>query len=113
MKVRARPRKVPGGWAQVHLRTGRRVGYCAAHTGPPHATADEAAACWRKYLLEQTLSLNGTRAAPGPCKVCGTMTNRTVVINGYPRDHWCDEHRTVERVTAWWNAATAGTPQSV
>lgn len=113
MKTRARPRQLADGrWLQAVLRgrstVGRAAsaGYCADHADTPHATAAAADACWRKYLLEQTLRLDGTRddARRGPCKVCGVITNRTIVINGYPRDHWCDEHRTVELVTAWWNA---------
>ena len=115
-KVRARPRQLPGGgWIQVIVR-GRSTagtvpaGYCAGHAGRPHATAEAADACWRKYLVERTLKLDCTRAAPGTCIApggCETVTNRTVVINGYPRGHWCDEHRTTQVITRWWNAATA------
>jgi len=105
---RNRPRSHPvdGGWltgtpAGSYLRPS---GYCGNHADSPHATADEAYQCYRKYLVEQTLRLDGRRGTPGPCKVCGRETSRTVVINGYPRDHWCDEHATVEDVTRWWNA---------
>lgn len=110
MKTRARPRQLPsGGWLQVTLRSKTVVGYCADHADSPHATADEADACWRKYLLEKTLVLAATRGDAGPCKVCAKETNGTVVINGYPRDSWCPSPcATVENVAAWWNAPRAG-----
>jgi hypothetical protein len=112
MKTRARPRELAGGgWLQATLRRGVPAGYCADHADKPHATADEADACWRKYLVEQTLRLDGRTDGPGPCKVCGEMTTATVVINGYPRDWWCDEHRTAERVTQWWNAPKTEAPE--
>lgn len=106
MKIRAR-QLASGGRLQVTLRRGAVAGYCTHHADSPHATAVQAGACWRKYLLEQTLQLDGTRGTSGPCKVCGAETNRTVVINGYPRDYWRDGHRNTEAVAEWWNAATA------
>ena len=107
-RLRPRPRPVEGGWLTGTARG--PAGYCADHAGTPHATADEAYACHRKYLIEQTLNLDGARGASGQCiapRGCETVTNRTVVINGYPRGFWCDEDRTTEAVTAWWNAPRA------
>jgi hypothetical protein len=111
VKIRARPRQLPGGgWLQVTLRGRTPAGYCADHADAPHATAEEADACWRKYLLERTLRLDARRGDSGPCKVCGTETGGTVVINGYPRDHWCPSCATVENVAQWWYAPRGETP---
>jgi hypothetical protein len=111
MKTRARPRELAGGgWLQAILRRGVPAGYCASHTDKPHATADEANACWRKYLIEQTLRLDGRTAAPEKCLAppgCETLTDRVPVINGYPRWPLCDEHRTAEVVAELWNAPRA------
>ena len=113
MKTRARPRQLPdGGWLQVTIRTraAQPAGYCTGHADKPHATAAEADGCWRKYLLEQTLKLDATRGEQGKCIApsgCETETNRTVVINGYPRGYWCDEHRNAAVTAQWWNAPRA------
>jgi hypothetical protein len=115
VKIRARPRQLPdGGWLQAVLRRNVPAGYCADHVDKPHATMAKAEGCWRDYLVGETLQLTRpdgeplTRGDSGPCKACGTETNGTVVINGYPRDHWCPTTcATAENVAKWWNAVTA------
>jgi hypothetical protein len=108
VKTRARPRELPGGgWIHVDIRRRSPAGYCTDHTSAPHLSAAQSEACWRSYLLNETLRLNVARAESGPCKACGKPTNLTVVINGYPRDHWCKKHQTSKAVAEWWNAATA------
>lgn len=105
MRPRPRPVAVDGGWLTI-AHAGPRAtpaGYCADHADKPHPTADEAHQCHRKYLVEQTLRLDADMPAPGPCTACGTMTGKTVVINGYPRGPWCDDHRTAEHVGEWWH----------
>jgi hypothetical protein len=103
----ARSREIaPGQWVTATARG--PVGYCAADVHAPHASADEAEACWRKYLIEQTLRLDGggcsgTCMHPDGCTEYLEDAGKTVVINGYPRGVWCDEHRTAGNVTAWWN----------
>jgi len=105
--MRPRSYEVDGGWLTGTARGAFIVpaGYCSGHPDTLHATADEAYQCYRKYLVERTLKLDGRRGAPGPCTACGTSTDRTVVINGQPRDWWCGEHATAEDVTAWWNSS--------
>jgi hypothetical protein len=108
---RPRSHEVDGGWLTGTARGAYVVpaGYCADHGDTPHATAEEAYQCYRRYLVERTLRLDVTRAQSGPCKVCGRETNGTVVINGQPRDNWCPSTcATVENVAAWWNAPRAG-----
>ena len=112
---RSRPRshQVDGGWITGTPRGAfiAPAGYCADHTEIPHVTAEDAYQCWRRYLVEQTLKLDATRAEPGPCKICGQETNGTVVINWQPRDHWCPSCATVENVTRWWNTPREESPQ--
>ncbi len=105
-RMRPRSHEVDGGWLTGTPRGAfiSPAGYCADHAEAPHATAAEAYQCYRAYLVDKTLRLGATRSEPGPCKVCGTETNGTVVINGYPRDHWCDRHATAEDVARWWHA---------
>jgi hypothetical protein len=110
--LRARSHQVaPGQWVSGTVRGASvvRAGYCKDDGHAPHATADKAHDCWMRYLIEKTLRLDGggvsgTCMHPGGCEA---HSEKTVVINGHPRGAWCDEHRTAENVTAWWNAEQA------
>ncbi len=91
------------GWHYTRENDGRvwAIGYCADHKDTPHATKDEARACYRNYQLEQRTQLDGTLGHYNPCEApshCGTLTNRCAVIDGWPRWRLCDEHRTAEVV---------------
>lgn len=92
-----------GGWHYTSRNDDRihPVGYCPDHRDSPHATEDEARACYRNYLLEQRTRLDGTLGAWNPCEApsgCALLTNRAAVIQGDPRWRLCDEHRTAEIV---------------
>ena len=89
------------GWHYTSMNDGRimTVGYCRDHRDAPHATEDEARACYARYLLEQRTRLDGKLGSYNPCEApsgCQTLTNRCAVINGWPRWRLCDEHRTPE-----------------
>lgn len=92
-----------GGWHYTSMNDGRvwAVGYCADHRGTPHATEDEARACYTRYLMEQRTQFDGTLGSYNPCEApsgCATLTNRCAVIDGWPKWRLCDEHRTPEIV---------------
>lgn len=92
-----------GGWHFTSMNDGRvwPVGYCADHRDAPHATEEEARACYAKYLLEQRTRLDGELGSYNPCEApsgCRTLTNRCVLISGWARWRLCDEHRTAEVV---------------
>lgn len=70
------------------------VGYCREHE--PHATKEEACDCYRKWLLDNHLRLDGQEAnAQHKCRECGEWTSgyavcdSTIVV-------LCDAHRTRE-----------------
>jgi hypothetical protein len=92
-----------GGWHYTTMNDGRvgAIGYCMDHRDSPHATEDEARACYAKYLLEQRTRLDGTLGTWNPCEApsgCEILTNRAVTIAGWVRWRLCDEHRTPEVV---------------
>lgn len=59
-----------GGWHYTSQNDDRvwPVGYCADHRDAPHATEDEARACYARYLLEQRTMLDGTLGDWNPCE---------------------------------------------
>lgn len=72
------------------------VGYCADHE--PHATAEEANDCFRRYLLDE-ISEESYEDWTG-CEVCDAPTKKGLTTR---RPHGtghalCDEHRTNEQV---------------
>lgn len=92
-----------GGWHYTTMNDGHigAIGYCQDHRDTPHATEDEARACYRNYVLEQRTRLDGTLGYYNPCEApsgCSVLTNRAVAIEGDPRWRLCDEHRTAEVV---------------
>ena len=92
-----------GGWHYTTMNDGRigAIGYCMDHRDSPHATEDEARACYRNYELEQRTRLDGTLGSYNPCEAasgCEVLTNRCVTIGGWVKWRLCDEHRTAEVV---------------
>lgn len=92
----ARQLKDTGGWHYTCKNDDRvwPVGYCREHE--PHATKEEAEDCYRGYLLDNRLRLDGKDAnAQHKCRECGEWTSGlaecdlTIVV-------LCDEHRTRE-----------------
>jgi hypothetical protein len=109
--LRARSHQIAEGqWISGTVRGATVIpaGYCATDGHAPHSTADEAHDCWMGYLIKETLKLH-MGGVSGPCTYpgCETHSDLTVTINGHPRGAWCDEHRTVEHVTEWWNGEQA------
>lgn len=74
------------------------VGYCAEH--PPHATAEGAQECFRRYLLD---GMDVEEYADWTaCVVCDTPTKKGLTARP-PLGHGCplcDEHRTPENFEA-------------
>lgn len=96
------PRQLEGGgwhYTSFNRRIGTfPIGYCANHD-EPHATEDEARACYRDYELNERLRLDHTIGDYNPCQApsgCETLTNRGASIDGWFRWRLCDEHRTKE-----------------
>lgn len=68
--------------------------------GHGHATPQEAADCYRQYLLDSHLRL--MRENPdvqNKCLVCGAWTSHYAALEGH-RYHLCPEHNTREQVEA-------------
>ena len=60
-----------------------------------HATEEEACECYRQYLLDTTLYLDGhSNDTQHKCKICDTWTNRYAQVDGTYMYHLCDCHRT-------------------
>jgi hypothetical protein len=94
------------GWHYTSMNDGRinAIGYCRQHLDQPHATRDEAYACYTRYLLDNELRLDGQYAGtwhrcihPG----CDTLTDRYAQVgrNMGPMYELCDTHRIREYVT--------------
>ena len=69
------------------------------HHEDGHATAEEACECYRKYLLDTTLYLDGSsNNTAHKCKICDVWTNRYAQVDGTYTYDLCDLHRTREVV---------------
>lgn len=92
-----------GGWHYTTMNDGRigAIGYCIDHRDTPHATEDEARACYARYMIEQRLRLDVTLGGYNPCTApsgCGVLTNRAAQVGGWSLYRLCDEHRTAQVV---------------
>jgi len=68
------------------------TGYCAL--GHDHATEKEARACYRQWLLDHKMKLDGLHEGRfEPCAVCGCRTDRYGAVGMWTRS-LCDRHRT-------------------
>lgn len=104
----ARQRKSDNRWHFTNMRddVSTPLGYCAEPSSPccqgAHDTAEEAAECYKRYLLDKRLNLNmGKSDSMNRCRVCGDWTKDIAGINGSVA--WlyelCDRHRTREDVS--------------
>lgn len=70
-----------------------------------HATAEEAQACYRDYLLTEELELLSPPAkvmTKHKCELCDEFTAGAACIRGgHWRRYFCDAHRTLEQVRAF------------
>lgn len=73
------------------------LGYCAGHKG--HGTAEQANECYKGYLINNNLLLDGKWTPPANCLMCQELTDGMASI---PWAWWyaalCDTHRTQEVV---------------
>ena len=73
------------------------VGYCRCHR-EAHATEQEARACYRHWILDHQLHLEGrSEGRLFPCVVCGRPTDRFAQVSFWSRS-LCDAHRNRARV---------------
>ena len=69
------------------------------HHAEGHATPEEAAACYRRYLLDHRLQLNHKESgAQRKCQVCGEWTQLFVMVDGHWTWHLCETHHNRETV---------------
>lgn len=66
-------------------------GYCATNDCR-HETDDEAAACYRKWLVEQTSSESIDDFVQRRCAICKEWTQRMLKLRGHPHGHYCAKH---------------------
>ncbi len=67
------------------------------HHTTGHATRQEAAECYREYLLDQHLQLNQTHSdTQHKCQICGAWTQLFATIDTYTRLNLCEIHNTKE-----------------
>ena len=90
-------------WDYTVMNDGRTspVGYCASEgDGHGHLTAKEAADCYKRYLLDTFLQLDGRYTDQQlKCLVCNVWTDRHAEIGKTIRSFaLCDEHCTREQV---------------
>ena len=73
-----------------------------------HATAVEACACYRGYMLDQRLDLGGRMDDQQlRCRECETFTDGVATIGGYESIPLCDAHRNREVVERHYQVGTA------
>ena len=101
----AREREADGRWDFTRMNDGKvwAVGYCADVDHASHGSREEANECYRTFLLDKCLHLDGTTGnVHRPCSVegCGVLTNIVARIQGPMLDEWplCDAHRKREVV---------------
>lgn len=76
--------------------------------GDGHATAEEACACYRDFMLDQRLHLDGRMQDQQlRCRECGTFTDRAARIGSHELIPLCDEHRTREVVERHYEVGAA------
>ncbi len=104
-KLQARQLADGSGW---HYTSGDiPIGRCSRHE--PHATAEEAEACYKNYLIEERLVFNNSNSSMHRCRVCEEFTTGIAEIGEYM---WfavlCENHQNKESVenllkigTAW------------
>jgi len=71
------------------------------HHSNGHATPDEAAECYRNYLLDHRLELKiENKHAQHKCDICGDWTNLYASVNKLSKWGLCEIHNTREQVDA-------------
>ena len=91
-------RRTDGRWEFVCRGAGAEfaVGYCPFHDG--HPTEREAQACYRQWILDHKLFLDGrSEGCFCPCVICGELTDRHAQVSFWTRS-LCDRHRNRARV---------------
>ena len=69
------------------------------HHGDGHNSSEEACACYRRYLLDTTLYLDGHFGDTWhKCVVCGELTDGYAQVDNGSMYNLCDTHRTKETV---------------
>jgi hypothetical protein len=63
-----------------------------------HASASEAEACYRQYLLDHCVRLKGVWEQQSKCEVCGEWTQLYASVNNTSYFDLCEEHNTLEQV---------------
>lgn len=74
------------------------------HHSAGHKTSEEAAECYKEYVLDQQISFNHEdKNSLHKCKVCGTFTSLFVILD---TDLFilCEEHQNKESVASVYNA---------
>jgi len=67
-------------------------GYCATNVCR-HDTAEEAAACYRRWLVEQkSEEAFGQLDVQRKCVLCGDWTSRTIMVRGKIYSGYCEKH---------------------
>lgn len=75
------------------------------HHSNGHETAEEAAQCYRQYLLDQKLRLMGEAGERRECNVCDEMTNLYAEIINGPFLSLCKAHNNRETVEKLYSSA--------
>lgn len=69
------------------------------HHDHGHETAQEAADCYKDYLMDHRLQFSrGSNNTQRKCKVCGEWTQKWAQIDAYEIMHLCDKHLNRESV---------------
>jgi hypothetical protein len=121
--LKARQRKSDGKWDYTLENDGviYPIGYCSAYREPNipinpdrlktmrdfsikhhsegHSTPEEANQCYKKYLLDQRLTLMQQYIdVQHKCAVCGEFTQCCVSIDGWHKYTLCEKHNNREEV---------------
>lgn len=76
------------------------VKFADKHHTDGHATAEEACACHKEYLLDNRLRLTGfTENQQERCQICKAWTQKYAQLGGYSMFFLCDEHLNRESVS--------------
>ena len=71
-----------------------------------HATADEAAQCYKQYLLDNRLMLNRKMSnMQKKCEICGEWTSLMAQLDGYHIFILCEKHQTIEDAASLYHVS--------
>lgn len=72
-----------------------------------HASAEEAEACYKEYMLDRRLTFGTLEDTQRRCLICGEWTQRYAQVGGFGVYELCDLHCTRESMAVLYNVGVS------